>query len=62
MPRPDRTMKADDLFEKGTKQVFSVRTGIFIGYQREGQGLPEETAEQQEIKEIEDENQIKLEF
>ena len=30
------TMKAEDLFEPDTRQVFSVRTGEFLGYERPG--------------------------
>lgn len=33
----DRPMYAPDMFEPGTQQIFSVRTGDFIGYQRTGQ-------------------------
>ena len=33
---PHPTMKAEDLFEPETKQVFSIRTGEFLGYERPG--------------------------
>ena len=60
--KPDRHMKAQDLFRDDTLQVFSVRTGNFIGYQRGVFELPFEDEQdpapaQPEVK---DENQLML--
>lgn len=32
MKPKDRIMQADDMFLKGVQQLFSVRTGDFVGY------------------------------
>lgn len=46
----DRLMQADDLFVEGLKQVFSVRTGEFLGYT--GEKHFEEIPEQEEAEQI----------
>lgn len=50
-PHRDRLMFADDMFWKGTQQVFSVRTGERLGYT--GRDDPEP-------QQAEDENQLTL--
>jgi hypothetical protein len=40
-PKPDRPMFADDMFIENTQQVFSVRTGEFIGYYTPGEDIPD---------------------
>lgn len=57
-PKKDRLMKADDLFLDGVKQVFSVRTGNFVGY--EGDHLPEGVVEEEIKVEPMDPSQLEL--
>lgn len=45
----DRLMIADDIFVEGLKQVFSVRTGEFLGYTGEKHLEEPEPEEQTEV-------------
>jgi len=58
--KKDRPMYADDMFLKGVQQVFSVRTGEFIGYYRPGELSPVEQETTEEQQQPEDPAQIKM--
>ena len=56
----DRTMEAEDMFEDGTLQIFSVRTGERLGYYRPGGEMPAEEPEPQQQQEVKNPNQLSI--